>query len=71
MALIFHPTLRGWRAFTSSIFGRFRNLYVHCKDIKNISQFQIFVNKFLKKCLTLAYGVYARTREFADVSKAI
>ena len=52
------------------LFRRFANLFEQCKDIENISQFQIFEELFLDEALTLAYGVDTRTSNFADVAEA-
>ena len=56
--------------FHHLFFGRFRNLYVQCKDIKNILKFQNFLKLFFDEALTFAYSVDARVCDFADVTKA-
>lgn len=65
----FTATTLARRAFSSSIFST-HELNVQCKDIENISQFQIFEEHFLDEALTLAYGVDARMGDFADISEA-
>ena len=69
MTLILQPFL-GLEGFHLLYFWRFANLFEQCKDIENISQFQIFEELFLDEALTLAYGVDTRTSNFADVAEA-
>ena len=66
----FLPHSLGLEGFSPPLFLRFRNLYVQCKDIKNISKIQIFLKLFFDETLTFAYGVDARMRDFADIAEA-
>ena len=65
---LFSAHSKGIRGFHPLFICCSAELYVHCKDIKNISKIQIFLKLFFDKALTFAYGVDARMRDFGDIA---